>query len=178
MKNINYLLDAFGFTNLQDCKHSVFGFINIEIIGIASILGYVKTLFGVDWVFFLAYIILILFEWFSGVKASLKKGEKHESRKLGRMIFKIGIYSLIVGVLNTFHSHAHFPVLFGYEIDPFVWLYWVTLFVIIWQLFISILENLEVLGFEWAKVLQRIINNKFYKQFDLQIKNNDGSSSE
>lgn len=176
MKNINYLLNAFGFMSWQDCKFSTIGFVNLEIVSVSAILALVKTLFGVDWVFFSAYIVLILFEWITGVKASLKKGEKHESRKLGRMIFKIGVYSLVILILNTFHTHLHFPVVFGYEIDPFVWLYWVTLFVIIWQLFISVLENLDTLGFKWAKVLQRIINNKFYKQFDLNEDDNNSTA--
>lgn len=172
MKNINFLLRAFGFKSLEDFQWSSIGFVNFKIFEISAIWGAVKMLFGVDWAFFLAYIVLILFEWYTGVRASYSNGEKHESRKLGRMIFKICVYSIVLFVLNQFHSHVDFPVVFGYEIDPFVWLYWVTLFVIIWQLFISILENLDTLGYKWAKVLQRIINNKFYKQFELKDDDN------
>ena len=107
----------------------------------------------------------------TGVLASLKRGERHESRKVGRMLLKILTYLVLIYVLHTFSANISFPVLGDFEFDPFHWLYWVVLLAIIWQLIISLLENLSCLGFRFANVLLRIINKKFFKMFDLTEEN-------
>jgi hypothetical protein len=172
MKTLNYILDGFGFENWTDFKCSAFGFmLSAKIVSGAAIFGFIastiKELFGVSYVFFVAYAVLIIFEWITGVRASIHRGEKHESRKLGRMILKVATYSLPIYVLNTFQKEVKFPEVLGYEIDPFVWLYWTVLLVIIWQLLVSLLENLDALNFKYAKMLLIIINKKFYEKFDL-----------
>ncbi|CAA0153111.1 Holin [Tenacibaculum maritimum] len=167
MKRVNFLLDGFGFTNLIDFKTSTFGFITTNVIKWSTALALVKTLFGVDWLFFLAYVCLIGFEWWSGVQASFKKGQEHESRKLGRMILKIGVYSGLLFILNSFKSTTEMPSIEGFELNPFSWLYWIVLFVIIWQLLISVLENLHVLEFKWASKLITVINFKVHKKLGL-----------
>lgn len=176
MKTLNYILQGFGFMNWTDYKTSSFGFMTEKVISMAAIgaviTSFTTELFGITPFFCIAYVVLILFEWQTGVKASLKRGEKHESRKLGRMILKIATYSIPVYVLNTFQKEVVFPVVLGYEIDPFVWLYWTVLLVIIWQLLVSLLENLEQLGYRYPTVLLKIINKRFYSHFDI-----DGSNS-
>ncbi|CAA0144712.1 Holin [Tenacibaculum maritimum] len=172
MKRINFLLDGFGFENLMDFKTSSFGYITINVVKCSTVLSLVKTLFGVDWLFFLAYVCLIAFEWYTGVQASFKKGQKHQSRKLGRMILKIGVYSGLLFILNGFKTTTKMPHIEGFELNPFSWLYWIVLFVIIWQLLISVLENLEVLEFEWASKLIAIINIKVNKKLGLDDKGN------
>lgn len=171
MKTLNYILQGFGFMSWTDYRNSSFGFMSEKAINLAAIIAIINTvvneLFGITPLFFIAYVILILFEWRTGVKASLKRGEKHESRKLGRMILKIATYSVPIYILNTFQKEVSFPMVFNYEIDPFVWLYWTVLFVIIWQLLISLLENLEQLGYRYPTILLKIINKRFYKHFDL-----------
>jgi hypothetical protein len=173
MKNLNFLLQGLGFESYAEFKISTFGFMTIHLIKLSAVLAFVETIFGVDWVFLIAYSVLIALEWWSGVQASYKKGEKHESKKLGRMLFKLAVYSLILFILNTFEARTQFPILFNYEIDPFLWLYWTALIVIIWQLFISLLENLEVLEFPFASKLLLIINKKFYKQFEINEQSNN-----
>jgi len=173
MKEINFLLQGLGFESYTEFKVSTFGFMTFQMIKLSAVLAFFETIFGVDWVFLIAYSVLIGLEWWSGVQASYKKGEKHESKKLGRMLFKLAVYSAILFILNTFERRTQFPVIFNYEIDPFLWLYWTALLVIIWQLLISLLENLDVLEFPFAGKLLRIVNNKFYKQFDLK---NDSNS--
>lgn len=173
MKVLEYILDGFGFESFSDFFMSSFGFIlNIKIIGFSVILSVITTiiysLFGVSLPFLIAYFVLILFEWITGILASKKRGERHDSRKLGRMIFKISIYSVPLYIFNTFQKEVNFPKIMNYEIDPFVWLYWTVVIVVIWQLFVSLLENLEHLNVRYATVLLKIINKKFYKKFDIQ----------
>lgn len=171
MKTINFILDGFGFKNWLDFKVSTFGFVALKTTKIASILAsimvFIQDTFGFSHKFLIAYVILIVGEWSTGVLASYKKGQLHESRKLGRMLLKIAVYSLIIYIPNTFQKEAHFPEVFGYEIDPFIWLYWIVLFVIIWQLLISVLENLSTLGFKFAEVLLKVINKKAYEKLGI-----------
>jgi len=84
------------------------------------------------------------------------------------MLLKIATYLVPIYILHTFSANVEFPSLGGFEFDPFHWLYWIVLIGIIWQLLVSLLENLDCLGFRFAKVLLKIINKKFYKTFELE----------
>jgi phage-related holin len=175
---INYFLKGFGFVSLNDFLKSAFGFIytSTSIIKIdflvAFIFSTVSFLFGFNHLFLMAYVVLLISEWYTGVQASMKRGERHESRKFGRMILKIATYLVPIYILNTFAQNSKFVKIFDIELDPFIWLYWVVLLGIIWQLFVSLLENLDSLGIRYAKILIQIINKKFYKQFELDEANN------
>jgi len=171
---INYILDGFGFTDWIDFKISTFGFIGVKSLAISSIIGAiascVNSMFGVSLTFLTAYFVLILFEWSTGIMASFKRGEKHRSRKLGRMLFKVSVYAIPLYIFNMFQKEVDFPVIMGFEIDPFTWLYWTVIVVIIWQLFVSLLENMEQLNVKYAKVMLKIINKKFYKNLGITEK--------
>lgn len=173
MRTINYILQGFGFKNSSDFLNSTFGFINSSSIikmdlVLAFIFSTVSFLFGFNHLFLIAFVILLGFEWWTGIRASLRRGEKHESRKFGRMMLKIATYLTPIYILNTFSANASFPVVMGYEVDPFTWLYWAYIIAVIWQLFVSLLENYDYLGYGFAKVLLKIINKKFYKTFELE----------
>jgi len=171
---INYYLKGFGFADLDEFLKSAFGFIytstsiiKIDLIA-AFMLSSVSFLFGFNHLFLIAYVVLLVSEWYTGVQASLKRGEPHESKKLGRMILKIATYLVPIYILNTFAKNSDFLKIMDVELDPFSWLYWAVLLGIIWQLLVSLLENLDSLGVKYAKTLIRIINKKFYKQFELE----------
>ena len=177
MRMINYFLKGFGFVSLHEFLKSAFGFIytstpiiKIDIV-LALIFSTVSFLFGFNHLFLIAYVVLLISEWYTGVQASLKRGERHESRKFGRMILKIATYLVPIYILNTFAKNADFIKIVDIELDPFAWLYWAVLLGIIWQLLVSLLENLDSLGVRYAKTLIRIINKKFYKQFELDEDN-------
>jgi len=178
IRMINYFLKGFGFTDVGEFTKSSFGFIytstsiiKIDIL-VAFIFSTVSFLFGFNHLFLIAYVVLLVSEWYTGVQASLKRGERHESRKFGRMILKISTYLVPIYILNTFAQNANFIKIADVELDPFAWLYWTVLLGIIWQLFVSLLENLDSLGIRYAKTLIRIINKKFYKQFELDNEDN------
>jgi phage-related holin len=178
IRMINYFLKGFGFTDVDEFFKSSFGFIytstsiiKIDII-LAFIFSTVSFLFGFNHLFLIAYVVLLVSEWYTGVQASLKRGERHESRKFGRMLLKIATYLVPIYILNTFAKNADFIKIMDFELDPFSWLYWAVLLGIIWQLLVSLLENLDSLGVRYAKTLIRIINKKFYKQFELDETDN------
>ncbi len=183
MKTLTFLLQAFGFANIQDLGKSTFGFISGKVLFINGVLGFLISLFnsipfvfGVEQSFFLAYVGLVIFEWVTGVGASLNRGEKHESRKLGRMLLKVLIYSLLIALLHQM-THINIPesVAWLEAINPFKWLYWVMVSIIIWQLWVSVLENLDCLGFRFAKMALKVINQKFEK--NLQIQDDEKTNS-
>ncbi len=177
MNTITFLLHAFGFENWQDLRISLFGFaLNKQVLISSGVIGFFSMLldkiplvFGVEYAFFLAYVGLVILEWSTGVWASLKRGEKHESRKLGRMLLKVFIYSLLVALLNQM-TKIEIPqtVSFLELVNPFLWLYWAILMVIIWQLWISVFENLDSLGFRFAKVAVKLLNQKFERNLKLK----------
>lgn len=171
MKSLNYILDGFGFENWMDFFKSSFGFISVKIGILASLMAGVMTnseyLFGVKFMFMVAYVFLILLEWGSGVWASRTRGEEHKSRKLGRMIFKVFIYAVLMFILHQFTRTTDFPELMGFELNPFIWLYWIILLVIIWQLIVSLLENFRQIGWKWADVALKVINKQFYDKMGI-----------
>ncbi len=177
MNTLTFLIRAFGFENWQDFKVSSFGFIHKDIViggGVVafftSVLDAIPCVFGVQYAFFFAYVMLIIFEWLTGILASLKRGEKHESRKLGRMLFKVLIYSVLVALLHQM-TKIEFPYEFMEHFSPFKWLYWLMITIIIWQLWVSVLENLSSLGFRFAKVALKVINKNFENK--LNVKDDD-----
>lgn len=132
------------------------------------ILSTIPILLGFNHIFFYAFCLLGVVEYWTGIKASFRRGELHESKKLGRMLLKMATYATLLHILNLMNQNITFPEISGFELDPFSWMYWAALIAIIWQLLVSVLENLDTLGFSVAKVLLKIINKKFYKQFDIE----------
>lgn len=176
MKTTTFLIQAFGFCNFEDLRHSAFGFaMNKEVMAGGSIVAFFATIadsiqpvFGVEWFFLIAYVGLVILEWITGVLASLRRGEKHQSRKLGRMAFKVFIYCVLIILLHQM-TRIEFPSSVAWldAVNPFKWLYWLMVLIIIWQLWVSVLENLDSLGFRFAKVALKVINRKFEKNLKI-----------
>ena len=106
MITLNYILQGFGFRDSKDFLHSSFGhtfsalFIKMDVI-LSFLFATVHFLFGFNHLFLTAYVVLLVFEWITGVQASRKRGEKHESRKFGRMLLKIATYLVPIYILHT-----------------------------------------------------------------------------
>lgn len=176
IKTVTFLIQAFGFESWVDLKTSLFGFVQSKSVIVGSgavgfgamLLDAIPTLFGVQYAFFLAYVGLVILEWVTGVLASLRRGDKHESRKLGRMLLKVLIYSLLVALLHQM-TKIEFPQAVAWleAVNPFKWLYWLMIVIIIWQLWVSVLENLDSLGFRFARIALKLINRKFEKNLKL-----------
>lgn len=174
MFDINYLLQAFGYHNLRDFTATVFKIFHgpklkilvptIITAGTASELT--EKFIGINLICVTAFVLLCCAEFQTGLKASIKiKGEKVRSRKMGRMIFKIGVYIYILFILNSFATGIKGEVL-GFEINPFGWLYYIVLSWIIIQMLISYLENLSTLGYNEARGIKGVILRKFNKWFE------------
>lgn len=178
MKHVNYFLEGFGFKGLGDYAHSTFGYmIKPDAVGYALVIGYVSAFFkehlGFPLVVFSAFVILNILEFHTGVQASKRKGEKVESRKMGRMFLKVGTYLLIIWMLNAFQTGLKFPSIVDFELDPFIVMYWAFLAGVIYQLFKSLLENLVALGYEEANGVLGYLIRKYNKTFSDDQKTDD-----
>lgn len=171
MKTLNFILQGFGFDNFTDFKTSAFGYLlTSKVVTVSFIIGLIESFFqhyfGLPLLVLTSFVLLNILEFHTGIQASKKKGGYVESRKMGRMFLKVGVYLLILFILQSFKEGLKFPELFGYEIDPFIVLYWAFLAGIIYQLFKSLLENLVALGYKEADGVIGYITRKFGKDFD------------
>ena len=175
MKHLNYILQGFGYENLNDFNTTVFkAFYTVDfkiLLTISFALGtvreFIEATMGLDILVLGSFVFLIIAEWQTGIKADIKirKG-KIESRKIGRMILKIGVYMTILFVLFTFASRTKTVEFIGFDINPLGWLYYVVFVAIVFQLVISWFENLGVLGYKEARGIVGIILRRYNKWFD------------
>lgn len=175
MRNLDYILKGFGYDNLTDFKTTVFKIYYLNCancLGIlASIAGSVRMFLeqslGLDILVTGVFVMLIIFEMQTGIKASvIKNNQKVRSRKIGRMLLKIGVYICILFMLHTLASRMKFPQPFELDLNPFMWLYYTFFIVIVFQLFLSYLENLSTLGYAEARGLIGVILRKYNKWFE------------
>lgn len=178
MKAVNYILQGFGYLDFNDFQTTLFkvGYMgsnklfllfSISSISLGTFRELVKVSTGLDLFFWGAFIFLIIAEWQTGMKVDmLKRGNKFQSRKFGRMLLKIGVYFAILQMLFTFSVQTRTLEFIGFEINPLGWLYYVVIVAIVFQLFISWLENLGNLGYKEAKGIAGIVLRRYNKWFE------------
>ena len=178
MKAVNYILQGFGYLDFNDFQTTIFkvwytGSIklfltfSISSISLGTFRELVKVSTGLDLLFWGAFVFLIIAEWQTGMKVDmLKRGNKFQSRKFGRMLLKIGVYFAILQMLFTFSVQTKTLEFIGFEINPLGWLYYVVIVAIVFQLFISWLENLGNLGYKEARGIAGIVLRRYNKWFE------------
>lgn len=171
MNWLTYILQGFGFENIEDysktlSKGSSENIITLALV-LASIREYTEHVFKLDSVVILAFVLLIVAEWYTGIKVDMKeRGQKFKSRKSGRMILKIGTYIFILFLLSSFAHNTQDIDFKIFQVNPMQWLYYVVFTWIILQLLISYFENLSALGYKEVKGLIGIILRKGNKWFE------------
>jgi hypothetical protein len=175
MKTINYILQGFGYLDFHDFQTTTFKLfysVNLKFLlaitfSFGTIREFIENAMGLDILVLACFVFLIIAEWQTGIKADMiRRKNKFSSRKAGRMILKIGVYIGILFVLYTFSSRTKKIEFVGFDINPLAWLYYVVFVAIIFQLAISYLENLGVLGYSEAKGIAGIVLRKYNKWFE------------
>jgi hypothetical protein len=148
--------------------------VNITIVAVAGLLKVMlPEVIGFDWIVLSAFVFLIAAEFQTGLKVSRRiRKERFKSRPFTRMIVKIGVYASILIVLNQFAKKIDAPDIMGISLNPFVWLYYTVLIAIVFQLLISWLENLGMLGYKETRTIAGFILRKFNAWFEF-----DGSKN-
>lgn len=177
-KSLDLLIGEFGFECRKNFVASTFGFLlHKKSVAFSFYLGalalFIKKWIGLEAVVFVSFLLLILFEFITGIKASLKEGKKIESKKFGRVILKMLVYTLIIGIINSFKNNLPCPSIFGYDINIYEWIYYSVVNLILVQLIISVFENLSRLGFKETSTIFKVISNKLEKWFNLNEKEKD-----
>ena len=169
-------LKDWGFCNLHDVFQSTLHYKSFKpmlafSVTTGSATTFIDKFLGLEPMMFIAFCILLCLEFITGVCASIKEGDKIESRKFGRFIFKVFIYTLMISVVHIMNVSSE-----GRLINKvYYFIYWVIVDYISIQLIISVFENCSRLGFsESSRVFKRI--NKFLsKWFDLKEDKNEGT---
>lgn len=180
MGKVTYILKGFGFSSIADYLHALFSpntTVIIASISLATLRVSIFTYTGLDMVVIAAFVFLIIAEFQTGLRVSMSiKMERFKSRKFGRMILKIGTYISIVVVLHTFSKRMEVPNVLGFDINPFLWLYYMVFTAIVFQLFISWMENLGCLGYKETKSIAGFVLRKFNKWFEFDGKKDNGDN--
>lgn len=173
-KTLLHLLDTFGYLNTADLLNSLFHpkLIKVTLL-LSTVFGTLASLFeeylGMNIAVYIGLIVLIIFEFYTGIKASIRKGKKIESSRLPRIVIKVGVYTILLGLSNLFALHIGPTKVFNSEFNVYSWLYYIILNVVILQMFISVFENLSRLGFPEYNKLFRFLEKKLNKWLDTDI---------
>ena len=133
-------LNDWGFLNFQDMLQSTLHYKNFKpilalSITIGSISSYIDKFLGLEPLVFLAFCILLILEFITGIMASIREGKKIESRKFGRFAFKVFIYTIMISLVHIMNVNSE-----GRIINKvYAFIYWVIFDYISLQLIISCL---------------------------------------
>jgi len=172
-KLVDQFIREFGFDGWGDYIDSSFQWmINQKIlllsIGLGSVGAYLEEYLGLEPVVYLAFIGLLVMEFWSGIKASIKEGKKIQSNKLQRVILKMLTYTTLIGIMHIFNTRLNTPNIFGLKIKIFSFIYYTTINLVVVQLIVSVLENLSRLGYSETSKIFKIISSKINKWTDIK----------
>lgn len=167
-----FMWEGFGFKGAVDFIDSTFHTKSIAttlaMSGIAGVVAsYIEKILGLDPIAYLLFVILVIVEFVSGIRAAIKEKQKIESRKFGRMILKILVYTLLIALVNGFKVRLEVPLIFGEEINIYSWVYYAVVNMILIQLLISVLENLGRLGFAETNKVTQFLYFKLSQWFEI-----------
>lgn len=167
--NKNWILKDWGFTSMQDLLQSTLHIGSLKPMMLLSVtFGTLSSItdkfLGLEPLVYLCFLILLIVEFITGISASIKEGKKIESKRLGRFIVKIVVYTLMIAIVNILNKSFDDRIV-G-KIYNFI--YWVIIDFITLQLIISVFENLSRLGFQESSRVFNKINKYLSKWFDVK----------
>ena len=164
-------LKDFGFCSLHDVFQSTLHYKNCKVmlsmsVTVATISSLIEKYFGFEPLVFSAFCILLLLEFITGIMASIREGKKIESRKFGRFVFKVFIYTIMISLVNILNINSE-----GRAISRvYGFMHHLIIDYISIQLIISVFENLSRLGFQESSRVFKVINRVLAKYFDVKDK--------
>ena len=162
MNLLNILFVQFGYEDFNTFVNSAFhpktGLLAVTISSSLATLGYYfENFLGFEPVIGMVMVGLFITELSTGIKASIREGNKFESQKFGRAFIKMIIYVLMIGFANILATGMEVKSIFGLEFNYYEWLHYAFLNYVLINLFISNVENFERLGWnEFVPLLGRL----------------------
>ena len=162
---LNYIVTNFGFTCTSDFgsslihKNWVLGL--IPLAGLSSV---IETMFGLQGLTVLAFVVLVILELLTGLIASKVKGDPIVSKKFGRFGLKMLVWLTLMFIINMLKkeyvdSEGNFSDLAA---GLFTWLHGTLFIYVNLEYLISVLENLGVISGSNNDGLIKQIRNKFF----------------
>lgn len=142
------------------------------IILIGSFTKILSNSLGLKPQILIGFIVLIVLEFFTGIRASLLNGGKIQSRKVTRIFTKLAIYGFLLFGLNSMAGIEPF-IIWGFTISLWDYIFWVFFCGISFKLFISILENLDRMGWKETTIIHKFLNGKLKLFIDFDRKKTD-----
>jgi phage-related holin len=169
MNLANNIVKEYGFSCWTEMLQSTLHYKNYKpMLGMSITLGGFSALtnkfLGLDALVYVSFVLLILIEFITGISASIKEGKKIESKRLGRFLVKITIYTLMIAIANILRISYESDIvgkLYGF-------IYWVILHFITVQMIVSVFENLSRLGYQESSRVFKKINQFMSKWFDVK----------
>jgi len=164
---MNYLTQLFGFKDAAHFLDSTFHLKSLVLtlnfsLTLGAISLFIEKYFGFNLVVFVIIIVLFTIEITTGTKASVKEGNPISSREMPKGYIKLFIYFIIISSAHLLAVNMPVKSIFGYETSVYEWLHLATLHFVILNLFISLFENFERLGWDEFVPLIKTVN-KFLK---------------
>lgn len=171
---LNILSGQLGFDNFTELGKSLYNsklllYSGNAIISIASLTKIFSDLFGLKPQILFGFIVLIVLEFWTGIGASLHQGNKVQSRKMMRVFTKLAVYAFLLFGLNSMTGLQPFDF-WGLKISLWDYIFWVFFCGISFKLFVSILENLDRMGFEETGVVHKLLHGKLQLFIDFDRK--------
>ena len=156
---INYIqakLDTFvshfGFENMSDFVNSLVHpklllfTLPTTLLGF-SLFSFIEKWFGLSYMVFIAFIVVLILELVTGLAASLLKGVKISSTKFSRFGLKVFVWMGLILVTNSFQTDylGRADIISKLTYNLFYTLHGLMVVYICIEYMISILENLSVI---------------------------------
>lgn len=163
------VLRWYEYTSVGDWVTSMLPSIKYEItttsVLTSTFTGLIASLIGMEWMAFLAFLIVMILELVSGIWASLVKGDTFQKGKLFRFIFKAFCYIVIMSATFLFAENYRTQ---GKEFVAgiFDWLHIFLVVQIVLENIYSILENVGVIQGKPKGELIEAIKSKMKRFFE------------
>lgn len=162
-KIINYVVTNFGFKDqnefLSSLLHQKILLLTLPFAGISA---FIETMFGLQTITLLAFVLLITLELITGLVGSTVKGVKIESGKFSRFGLKIFVWLSLIFIINTLKMEylSHNDVVGAVAYPLLVWLHGTLFIYVNLEYLISVLENLGVIFGKSSSPISEIIKDK------------------
>ena len=168
--NIDRQMKEWGFSNLNDFLQSAFHSesftpIFVTSVGLTALGETIKQVIGLTPMVYISFIVLLFAEVISGIKASIMEGEKINSKRFGRFILKIFVYTLMLGITNIFATQTEGISAFIYDSIHSIVFNYISV-----QLIISVFENLSRMGLQESNSVYKGIHDFISKYINLNSK--------
>lgn len=166
LSGMNFYFLQFGFKGFTGFLQSLFTPTFLAYAAkIAAVLGAITTgleyYIGLPKGLFVAFVLLFVVDFITGLQAAHAQGFVIKSKKIPRIIIKIVTYLIILTIINSLHGEETALKLL------YSWTFWTVFHVIVLQNIRSIFENLHNSGYKSASLIHTMLNNKFTKQFEI-----------